>query len=294
MRLEERAGPSRMAVSRADQTEAAEEHRRRRWRLDNLPAQGEKARAELWMARRTASTEGAVGKTWRMVERVFRWWMRTREAAEVRAEAMAAARIAPAEAVAQPAVGRREQMEARSEALALGEVRRLAGMRAVAAEACDRVRRCLRGLRVAWAARVRAQWRGKYPPAGPRPARPPAAAVQEALLALGLAEVPGSDGQAKAAAVALVRRALGAASGAVGEWDGRWVRRWVREVTGARAALAAEVMVRPPTAQERSGERALQEREEVARRARGLRRQEDERAREETRSLNLPEPLTAT
>ena len=281
MRLEERAGPSRMAVSRADQTEAAEEHRRRRWRLDNLPAQGGKARAELWMARRTASTVGAVGKTWRMVERVFRWWMRTREAAEVRAEAMAAARIAPAEAVAQLAVGKREQMEARSEALALGEVRRLAGMRAVAAEACDRVRRCLRGLRVAWAARVRAQWRGKYPPAGPRPARPPAAAVQEALLALGLAEVPGSDGQAKAAAVALVRRALGAASGAVGEWDGRWVRRWVREVTGARAALAAEVMVRPPTAQERSGERALQEREEVARRARGLRRQEVERAREE-------------
>ena len=97
----------------------------------------------------------------------------------------------------------------------------------------------------------------------------------------GEAELPGSDGQANAAAVALVRRALGAASGAAREWNGRWVRRWVQEVTGARATLAAEIAVRPPTAQERSEERALQEREEVARRARGLRRQEVERAREE-------------
>ena len=41
----------------------------------------------------------------------------------------------------------------------------------------------------------------------------------------GEAELPGSDGQANAAAVALVRRALGAASGAAREWNGRWVRR---------------------------------------------------------------------
>ena len=91
----------------------------------------------------------------------------------------------------------------------------------------------------------------------------------------GEAELPGSD------AVALVRRALGATSGAAREGDGCWIRRWVQEVTGARATLAAEIAVRPPTAQERSEERALQEREEVARRARGLRRQEVERAREE-------------
>ena len=52
-------------------------------------------------------------------------------------------------------------------------------------------------------------------------------------------------------------------------------------MTGARATLAAEAAERPPTAQERTGARALQAREEAARRTRGIRRQEGERAREE-------------
>ena len=277
MRMEERVGgPPGVPGRRMDQGEAAAEPQLRRWRLDHLPAQGEKARAELWMARRTAATVRAVDKTWRMAERVFRWWLRTREAARIQAEVMAAAGIAPEEGVNSLEVEDRGRMEAASEALANVELGRLVGLRAVAAAACDRVQRCMRGLRAAWAAKARDRWRGKYPPAGPRPARPEPAAVSGALRALGLAELPGSGEQVRAAAAALVLQALGAEEG-----EDRWIRRWVREVTGARAVLAAESAVRPPTAQDRAQARALQVSEEAARRTRGLRRQESERARDE-------------
>ena len=220
--------------------------------------------------------QGGGHKTWRMAERVFRWWLRTREAARIRAEVMAAAGIAPEEGVDRLEVGDRGRMEAASEALANVELGRLVGLRAVAAAACDRVQRCMRGLRAAWAAKARDRWRGKYPPAGPRPARPEPAAVSGALQALGLAELPGSGEQVRAAAAALVLQALGAE-----EREDRWIRLWVREVTGARAVLAAESAVRPPTAQDRAQARALQVSEEAARRTRGLRRQESERARDE-------------